>query len=194
MARIKMVIGSNEFEAEGDEDFLKGLYEDFKTALVVSKRLADTVNTETVPKQITAPDVEASADDNAPEPVKPQREKRKKRTKSVTADRKLNLRPEGKQSFADFVTAKQPATNNEKNVASVYYLTDVLGQPGAGLSQIVSCYDDRDWRVPADIKNSLQQTASTQGWINTENSDEIILEVKGRNHVKYDMPSAKTMS
>lgn len=194
MARIKMVIGGNEFEAEGDEDFLKSLYEDFKTALVVSKRLADTVNTEAGPKQIAAPDLEAPADDDTHETIKPQREKRKKRTKSVAADRQLNLRPEGKQSFADFVAAKQPSANNEKNVASVYYLTDVLCQPGATLSQIVSCYDDRSWRVPSDIKNSLQQTASTQGWINTENSDEIILEVKGRNHVKYDMPSAKAVS
>jgi hypothetical protein len=194
MARIKMVIGSNEFEAEGDEDFLKGLYEDFKTALMANKRLTDLVNTETGPKQITAPNGEVPADDNSPKAAKPQQEKRKKRIKSIAADRRLNLRPEGKQAFADFIGVMQPASNNERNVVSVYYLTEVLGQPSVSLAQIVSCYDDRDWRIPADVKNSLQQTASVQGWINTENSDEIVLEVKGRNHVKHDMPSTKAAS
>lgn len=183
MARIKVVIAGNEFEAEGDEAFLKSLYEDFKLALasagqqplkqVDSKQLKDQV--ENRPPKAKSPG------------AKPQSGGRKKTNKSVSADRNLNLRPTGQRSFADFTTEKVPTNNHEKNLLSVYYLTEVLDQASVTAAQIVSCYDDRGWRVPSDIKNSLQVTASTQGWINTEKSEEIILEVKGRNHVKFDM-------
>jgi hypothetical protein len=116
---------------------------------------------------------------------------RKKASKSVAVDRSLDLRPEGKKSFADFIAEKRPVNNYEKSVASVFYITEVLGQESATIAQIASCYDDRDWRLPTDIKNNLQQVASVQGWINTQDSEAILLEVKGRNHIKHDMPSNK---
>lgn len=184
MARIKVVIGNNEFEAEGDETFLKSLYEDFKLALAA--RLPATESEKT--KQLQVPTLGGA-------PPKQTREvkstPRKKVSKTVAADRDLDLRPDNKQSFADFVAEKPPTNNSEKNVISVFYLTEVLGQGSVTIAQIASCYDDRDWRIPADLKNNLQKTASSEGWINTQDSDAILLEVKGRNHVKYDMSSDK---
>jgi hypothetical protein len=193
MARIKIAINGNEFEAEGDETFLKGLFDDFKEALASAAPRVPQGSLEQV-KQIETGASESSPADKALESDKGQISpirNRKKKSKSVTADRKLNLRPDGMRSFAEFAAEKIPTGNHEKNVISVYYLTEILGRPSASAAEIVSCYEDRNWRVPADIRNSLQKTASMQGWINTESSDEITVEVKGSNHVKHDMPALK---
>lgn len=189
MARIRVVIGSNEFEAEGDETFLKGLYADFKAVLAaVPPSLAPGSADGKRVKQPGADNDKPGSSRN--DSTSKQGSGRKRRVGAITADRNLDLRQEGKQTFADFVATKQPATNNEKNLVSIYYLTEELGQT-CGAPQVMSCYDDREWRIPADIKNSLQQTASTEGWIRTEDSNALTVTVKGINRIKYDMPTKK---
>lgn len=190
MARIKMVVGGNEFEAEGDEAFLKSLYEDFRLALASANPRGTAGET---PKLDVPADKQTARSGKSPGVPKHQQPAapKKKASKTVSADRTLDLRPDGKQPFADFVAQKNPVSNHEKNVVSVYYLTEVLGQQTATVSQVMSCYDDRSWRTPNNIKNSLSVTATSKGWLNTQNFEEIGLEVKGRNHVKHDMPAGK---
>src|SRR5439155_21365220 len=98
--------------------------------------------------------------------------RRKRKTKKVgktsTASslsivKDLNLKPNGKKSFSYFVTAKQPSSNAEKCLIAVHYLTNVLGLK-AGTSHVFTCFKVQGWRVPADLQNALQWTASQLGW------------------------------
>ncbi len=124
-------------------------------------------------------------------PRGPTKMKKKRATKVIQADRKLNLRPQSTLSFADFVKQKNPTNNDEKNVVAVFYLINVLKQKTATLEQIVTCYEDRNWRIPNDIANSLQYTSSTKHWIDSRDRGAIELGIAGKNYVTHDMSSAE---
>jgi len=120
--------------------------------------------------------------------------KKKRSTKSIQADRKLNLRPQDGLSFADFVEQKKPSNNDERNVAAVYYLVEELGQRNATVEQVMTCYEDRGWRQPNDIVNSLQITSSKKHWLDSGNREAITLNVPGKNYVKHDMSKTSKVS
>jgi hypothetical protein len=127
-----------------------------------------------------------------PEPNGEAGQKRRKAVKaSLAVDKSLNLRPAGKQAFKDFVADKQPGTNDERNVVTVYYLKELLEVSKATIGQILACYKEADWRVPGNPLNSLQVTASRMAWLDTQDRDDIKLTPQGENTVKFDLPRSK---
>jgi hypothetical protein len=133
--------------------------------------------------------------------------KQKKRTSTSTADggtrkarrtsgspsviRDLDLAPQGKTSLKDFVAAKQPKTNHDYNVLSVYYFAEELGVPAVTLNHVFTAYKDMRWREPASLANSLALTANRKRFLDTANLDDIKLTPPGRNHVQHDLPPKK---
>jgi hypothetical protein len=106
----------------------------------------------------------------------------------LSLDKSLNLRPKDRQSFADFAAEKTPRTQHEKNVVAVYWLTRVAGLGQATVDQVYTCYKDRTWRVPPDLRNNLAVAASTKAWIDTSNMDDLKVTVNGENYVEHDLP------
>jgi hypothetical protein len=115
------------------------------------------------------------------------------RRRSVVAgpshDKNLDLYPKGAESFADFVESKKPTTIQERNLVAVYYLTRIAGVK-ATVDAVYTAYKDRKWKVPTDLRNALQVTASVKGWLNTENSDDLKVAIPGENYVEHDLPKA----
>lgn len=73
----------------------------------------------------------------------------------------------------------------------VYYLVEKAEIAPATLDHVYSCYRYVDWPVPADMRNSLQVTASRKGYIDTSNTEDIKIEPKGVNHVERGLPAKK---
>lgn len=127
-------------------------------------------------------------------PTKPSKETRKakrKRTKAPTVRKDLDLRPKDKMSLPEFAEGKAPKNNYDKNVVSVYYLRQIAGTEAVGVDHVFTCYREMGWREPADLANSLQQTASKMGYLDTAIRDDIKLTPAGRNHVDLDLPRKK---
>jgi hypothetical protein len=116
------------------------------------------------------------------------RRRRRPASTAVSADRDIDFRPAGKQSFRDFVAEKKPATNDERNLIAVYYLEQILGMSRIGASHVLAAYKDCNWREPASPVNSLQVTASRKNWLNTADITAIRTTPPGRNMVEHDMP------
>jgi hypothetical protein len=106
-----------------------------------------------------------------------------------TLDKALDLRPKGKQSFKDFVDEKKPATVSERNAVAVYYLEKVAAVGKVNVNQVYTCFKEAGWRLPAYPRNALQVTASTKGWINTSDMDDMTMSPRGENFVEHDLPS-----
>lgn len=115
---------------------------------------------------------------------------RRPRVSAPTHDKTLNLRPAGVQSFEDFVKEKQPKTNNDRNLVSVSWLKETGGVAKVGPNQVFTCYRDRKWNHPADLRNALQVTASVKGWLNTEDMDDISVVPQGENRLN-DLPETQ---
>lgn len=103
----------------------------------------------------------------------------------------LDLAPKGKLSFDAFVVEKQPGNQHDRNVSSVYYLAEVAEIGPVTMDHVYTCYRDRGWAVPADLRNSLQLTASRKGFLDTANMDDIKVEPRGMNHVERGLPAQK---
>jgi hypothetical protein len=116
----------------------------------------------------------------------------KRRSVTPTFVKDLNLRPNGNQSFKDFVAAKRPGTNHERNALSVYWLTRVAGLSGVTVDHVYSCYKEVTWKVPPNLANSLAVTANKKGWLNTEDMQDLRVTVKGENLVEHDLPHKAT--
>lgn len=133
----------------------------------------------------------------APSPTRANREPAAKTTKKKRGGRKwetvrdMDWRPEGKQSFKDLVAGKVPTNADQRNILAVYWLHEVAEVPEIGVGHVEAAFLEADWRMPAQLDNALQITASTKRWLDTSNMKDIAMTPTGRNVVRYDMPIAK---
>lgn len=106
--------------------------------------------------------------------------------------RDLDLTPRGKVSFSDFVNEKEPKTNHDRNVVSVYYCDRILEVAAVTVDHVFTCYRDMGWRLPSpDLNNGLSLTASRKRFIDTSDYDDIKLTSKGINYVEHDLRPRK---
>jgi hypothetical protein len=110
---------------------------------------------------------------------------------SLSIVKDLNLKPKGRKSFDDFVSEKKPKSNQQKCTLSVYYLRHELELPKVSSPHVFTCFKHMKWRVPADLANTLQYTASKDGWLDTKKMDDIKVTTIGENVVEHDLPPGK---
>lgn len=108
----------------------------------------------------------------------------------ITMDKGLNLTPSGKKSALDFVGEKKPSNVKEKCVVAAYYLRDIIEAPNVNVSGVYTFFKQVSWPVPADLKNTLQQ-AGTEGWLDTADSDNILITPHGENLIEHSLPKKK---
>lgn len=104
--------------------------------------------------------------------------------------KELDLTPKGKTSLRDFVAEKQPKTQHDKNVVSVYYLVHELEiKEPITVDHVYTCYRDMNWPVPSNPGNSLALTASRKRYLDTSDLDNIKVAPAGLNRVEHGLPS-----
>jgi hypothetical protein len=117
------------------------------------------------------------------------RAKKKTTRPSPSIVKDLNLRAEGSQSFRDFARGKGPSMNlRKKCTVAVYYLSRVLDLARINTNHVYTCFKDMKWRPPADLHNTLQETASRHGWLDTSDMENIALTPIGETMVEHDLP------
>jgi len=104
--------------------------------------------------------------------------------------KELDLRPQGKVSFEDFVADKQPATNEERYAVAVYYLEQILGVPSVTENHVGTVFRlTQTWREPSALAAALRMTATRKGTIDTSDHNNIRTTPTGRNFVEHDLPA-----
>jgi len=114
-----------------------------------------------------------------------------KNKESYSILKDLNLRGNGGQSFKDFYDEKKPKTATEFNSVAVYYLTDTLKLTGITPNHIYTCYKEVKQRTPEAFVQSLRDTASKNGYIDTADINNIKIPLRGKNFVEHDLPKKK---
>jgi len=95
----------------------------------------------------------------------------------------INFEPIGKESLKDFFTKYTPANDNERNLLFVHYLQNVLEINEITFDHIYSCYDILGLRISENLPQTIRNTASKTGWIETKNSI-LSVTIKGSNQIK----------
>lgn len=188
MARIKIDLASGVFEADGDEKFLKDLYEDFKVGIAekqVARQLESGQSSDQGVTDEKKPAVKAPASrKSAKTGIK------RKESYSIIKDLDLSAKNQG-GSLRDFFAEKAPSSGMERATVFVYYLDKIANISGVAPDHIYTCYKEVGVPVPKALKQSLLDTASRKGSIDTSDPNNISLTTVGENMVEYDLPPKK---
>lgn len=123
-----------------------------------------------------------------PATAKPKAAKSKE---SISMDKNLNLREKGKKSFKDFYSEKQPKSAMDFNTVAIYYLSEILEIEPITASQVYTCYKEVNKRPPDAFLQSLRDTASVKGYIDTADTEKLKIPSRGINFVDHDLPKKK---
>ena len=105
-------------------------------------------------------------------------------TQSFVKD--LNLRPSNQSSFRDFFESKNNSSQAEAITIAVYYLEKILEVSEISADHVYTCFKNVSYRIPKKLPQSIRDTASKKGWIDT-NAGKITVTHHGENLVEYDL-------
>lgn len=177
MTKIKIDIVNGFLEVEGEEQFVRDIYSEYKEVFKQGVKIPKgTINsTQTGKKSVKKSVGKKSV-------------KKIKESHSIVKD--LNLRPENKESFLDFVALKKPSKfANEFNAVAIYYLTKELGLKSINSDHVYTCYKTAKRIVPIALNQSLRDTSSSKRWIDVSKANDIEITTAGENFVDYELPA-----
>jgi len=178
--RVRIDLSQGVVEAEGSEDFVRSIYDDFKDRIQSGKNSAFRKK--------------APSDQSPIPPADTKKKARKPKTgragPSIVKD--LDLSPKGDtESLRDFYAHYLPKTNFEKNLIFVYWLQQIAGMSGITEDHVFTCYRSIPGiKAPVALYQSLIDTSNRRGWLNTTSTDDIKVTVPGMNYLEHDLPRA----
>ncbi len=199
--KLKIDLTQGILEIEGSESFVKIIYNDFKTHFAGIEVVDDlkpprrtrkrkTKTAKPVPPAAPAPEPQAEP---LPEPPAPEAEEKAPPTPPPTPDytivKNLDLgAADDRPSLVEFMDAKFPLTNEERNIVFLYYLQHMLKLKGITADHIFTCYRHAKIRVPLNLENSLRITADQHNWIKTTKAGNMTLTAAGKQYVEKQLP------
>ena len=109
--------------------------------------------------------------------------KKSQSSKGYSFITELNLSPSGKDSLKNFMSKYKVSSGAEYNLVFVYYLQKIIGEKNIGANHIYTCYMNLGSKFPSNIRQSLADTKSRKGWINTSNMNDIRVSTIGENAI-----------
>jgi hypothetical protein len=94
----------------------------------------------------------------------------------------------GIPSFRGFHDEKKPRSNYEFNTLAVYYLGHMLKVGKISPDHIYTCYKEVARKIPGAFRQSLHDTSSSGGYIDTKDINNIFVTTRGENLVEHDLP------
>lgn len=185
MTKLHIDLINGVLEIDGEEEFVRSIYNDFKEQLVAKRSLE--------PKD--------SSQINHHKNQTAQTDKKAKRTnKAAGALERYALikdldftKGEGNVTLKDYYKQKDPKSYTEKNLVFVYFLKNKLKVSNVNLDHIYTAYDEVGSRRPNAFRQSVADTSSKKGWLDTSSYEDIKISIKGQNYVDHDLPAKETI-
>ncbi len=175
-----------------ESEINKGQHDKVMLFLLTNSNLPSSINL-TSPIEESKIDNQVANKTNENPQTRPLRRKTRQDTYTVVKDLDLVKGKDG-VSLQTFYNQYKADTIYEKNVLFVYYLKNYLGIEQVNVNHIFSCYKKLGVRLPSLLKQSILDTASRQGWLDTSTTDNIRLTVSGENAVEHDIKKADVKS
>lgn len=180
-SKIKIDLLQGLLEVEGNEAFVKSIYEDFKERMQATQSISKNLMSDK-PKT------------NAPKPtsLNPKSSKRKTNSNIPSLVKNLDLKGgNGGKSLSDFYNQYVPNSNLEKNLVFAYYLQQESKLNPITVDHIFTCYRNISGiKIPRALQQSLIDTARNKGWLDTASLLDIKVPIAGINHIEHDMKKA----
>jgi hypothetical protein len=172
MTKLKIDLNNGVLEVDGEEDFVKEIYKEYKDRMLTSfsKAAPDLKN---VPESPTATAGKKAIKSSSKSP--------RKENYSLIKEIQLG-------ELKAFYDSKSPKTGFEKNVVFVYYLQKILKLQNISPDHIYTCYKLMSVPLPKAIRQSLVDTYHSKTWIDSSNMNDLVVLTVGENVVEHDLP------
>lgn len=180
--KIRIDLSQGVIEAEGEEKFVRSIYDDFKERLNTRKvahkgakggKKKDSKRKKEVSEGVIQQKRRRTAEAYSPK---------------LVTDLDLSGGKKG-ENLRKFYAKYNAKTNMERNLVFVYYLQHSLELKSINCDHIFTCYRDiTKLKVPTALYQSLIDTSKNKGWLNTKSMDNIKVTIKGINYIEHDMP------
>lgn len=178
MLKLKIDIGAGLIEVEGDESFVKAVYQDYKDSLLTAAKSPRSMvrNTE-VPVRHTK-----ESDPGKKKVAKPVGRG------TQTYDHELASKLDsGSIKLTDFYKERYPSSGFEQNAIFVYFLEKVLKRQNITVDDVYTCYKFMEKPNPTAMRQSLIDTSNKKQWLDTRSMENIKISSKGERLVDYDL-------
>ncbi len=185
MTKLKIDLRSGVLEVEGEESFVREIYNEYK----------EKISTAELPVM----------DEVQHAPQETESHSRKPRVKRANGSKTTSKRKEsyqivkdldlsakgGKEALKSYYSEKAPSTAMERNTLFVYYLEKIASAKAISVNHIYTCYKDVNEKVPGALRQSLLDTSYKKGWIDTKSMENITITTHGENLVEHTLPVKK---
>ena len=179
MTKLRIDLFNSTVEVDGEESFVRLVYDDFKGQLAgAGQKVAINIQK---PTEGHSPLTEAVS--LAKKPI----DKRPKASFSIIKDLDLSSNND-KPSLREFYASRSPRSALECNAVFVYYLQQIANVKPIAIDHIYSCYKALNLKYPNALKQSIADTSSRKGWLDTSSFEDIKLATPGENYVEHDLP------
>lgn len=185
MSKLKIDLKLGILEVEGEEAFIKAIYEDYKDRLSTKEFISASSKNNS---QDDRSSIESSESLNTTNKKSVKIKETNKRKESYTLVTSLNLLgKDGSKSLKEFYDEKAPSNAQEKNAVFVYYLERLAKVTQINANHVYTCYKNVGEKVPGALKQSLLDTSSRKGWLDTKSMENITVPTLGENLIEHTL-------
>ena len=210
--KLKIDLSEGVLEVEGSESFVKAIYNDFKAHFIedevdevslkpkrgrrtkVTAKVAKVSPPEPATKP-TPPEPTPDASKPITEPPEPAPSQPAAEPTVVSEKPSYNFIKEldlsaadGHPSLVEFMDAKFPITNEERNLVFLHYLQNMLKLKSITVDHVYTCYRAAKIRAPLDIEGSLQSAINRRRWVKITKTGKISVTPAGKRYVEKNLP------
>jgi hypothetical protein len=183
--KLRIDLSQGVIEAEGNEAFVLRIYNDFKGLLSTGPRKPQARSSTSKTAEPPSATLEKK--------VAKRRGAKSKSSPSILKD--LDLSPQRDiLSLRDFYALYNVKSNYERNLIIVYYLEHILELASITLDHVFTCYRHVNVKVPHALQQSLRDTSSRRGWLDTSSGDNLKVTVGGVNYIEHDIKRSEAES
>jgi hypothetical protein len=172
MSRILINYNLGIIEAEGEDTFVKSIYDEHKH-LISNK------------SSIKTP---ARNDEKLEIGVEEKVSKKKVRKSNAKNNSLKYVDGLDINGLKSFYNQKKPTSGLENNVVFIYFLSKNANINEVTVDHIYTCYKVLGLRVPTAIQQSLLDASHKKNWINTSSMSDLKVTTHGENFVEHDLP------
>jgi hypothetical protein len=178
MIKLKIDSTAGIIEVEGDDDFVKEVYKDYKESL--------TANAKSHAARREPSQVRVDGQQNTSAGAKKKGKPKSQATPEYLHDLEAKL-DSGKVKLKDFYGERYPTIGFEQNAIFVYFLEKILKVQNISVDHVFTCYKYLDQKPPSALRQSLIDTNNKKKWLNTSSMTDIKITAKGENVVLYEL-------
>lgn len=184
--KLHMNLTQGIVDVEGDVEFVRAVYDDFKDRL--------TKHSTTAPEARELVDAPSSKTASAGS-TKSKRRGQSRKKAAISEAGETSVNPDTPKLDKTVDTSKlkgfydqfDPSSAPEKILIFLKYLIDIENIPTPNIDQIYTCFRAIKEKVPSAYSQAFRDTASKKGFIDYNSATDIKITILGENHFEHSL-------